>query len=295
MPTKKKIVTYAIDELAPEVQKKVLDSLRYGFFDDADAHALTEEFETILEEKGIAGAKANWSLSSCQGDGVCFTGRVNIPTVIEINKLSPQFDPLVPIYHQDSLSARILNASSRYCHWNSMAVEVELHDDRMELLPRNLVQQLRYYEEEKAVVMERYRQQWYLVKERNLKPIRDYEKLVKDFEKRESKGPHEWSPRIRHPGYKPVPLTEPYPPEPVYPMPAHLQAAVDEAEVRWKEIETLTNEFQGWLEQWVKDVSRELEKLGYAEIEYRQSDEWIIESFMANDRQFLKDGVEFRG
>lgn len=78
-------------------------------------------------------------------------------------------------------------------------------------------------------------------------------------------------------------------------MPAHLREAVDQGEARWEAIETLTNEIEEWLIQWVKDVSRELEKIGYAEIEYRQSDESIIESFNANEKQFLEDGEEFEG
>lgn len=40
----------------------------------------------------------------------------------------------------------------------------------------------------------------------------------------------------------------------------------------------------------IKDVSRKLEKIGYAEIEYRNSDEYLTDLIEGNDYEFYKDG-----
>lgn len=71
----------------------------------------------------------------------------------------------------------------------------------------------------------------------------------------------------------------------------HVEAALIKAREKWKEIETKTaNEFGTFMEQWVKDTSKELEKMGYAEIEYRTSDEYIEEFFAGNEFEFDVDG-----
>lgn len=290
---KKKIVTYTIDELSPEAREKAIEDFRPLAFDDDDARMLTEEFETILSEKGIMNAKANWSLGYCQGDGVCFTGNVSITEVLEINKVE-KFEPLFDLAARDDLTARIHHKDSRYCHYNAMTVELELHGDPSSLLTQAMDGELREWEYQKTQAWEEYRRQWAAVKERNLAPIREHERLKQEWLRKGGLDPQDWSPRVRDPGAQPAPLTEPYPPEPVFPKPPRLQAALDEAEARWKGIETLTNEFEKWLEEWIKNISRELEKLGYAEIEYRQSDEAIIEFFNGNEWKFLEDGTRWK-
>lgn len=55
--------------------------------------------------------------------------------------------------------------------------------------------------------------------------------------------------------------------------------------------ETLIREFQEHIQDHVKKVSRELEKIGYGEIEYRTGDEAIAEFFEANEYEFLEDGT----
>ena len=49
-------------------------------------------------------------------------------------------------------------------------------------------------------------------------------------------------------------------------------------------------EIAGLIEDDVKDLESELEKIGYAEIEYRNSDEQIIESITSNEYDFDEDG-----
>jgi hypothetical protein len=56
----------------------------------------------------------------------------------------------------------------------------------------------------------------------------------------------------------------------------------------------LIPEFQKYMEQWVKDTSKELEKNGYAELEYQSSDDYVKEFIEANDFEFYEDGSPFK-
>ena len=62
-------------------------------------------------------------------------------------------------------------------------------------------------------------------------------------------------------------------------------AAGDEAAV-----EHMAKDFEEYLADDVKDMSKALEKEGYAEIEYQRSDENVAEIAEVNDYQFLKSG-----
>jgi len=57
----------------------------------------------------------------------------------------------------------------------------------------------------------------------------------------------------------------------------------------------LLDEFATFLGEDVKKMSKELEKIGYQEIEYRQSEEAIAEMLIANEYEFTADGRRFRG
>lgn len=256
---------------------------------------LTEDFESILQERGIRHATANWSLGYCQGDGVCFTGTVDIAEVIRLNRLK-EFKDLAEWASADGASAKILNGNSRYCHWNSMTVEMELYGGSWDLYPPELIKELRRYEEQCDQLRKEYQRAWAEVKARNVAPIREWQRLQARWLKNAPKDPQDWSPRIHPPGPEPAELTEPYPPQPECPEPAPVSvSAKEEAEARWKALEILMNEFETWLIQWVKDLSKELEKIGYAEIEYRRSDEAIIEFFNGNEWEFLEDGGRWKG
>lgn len=52
-------------------------------------------------------------------------------------------------------------------------------------------------------------------------------------------------------------------------------------------------EFEGYLSERVKEISTELEKSGYAEIEYRHSDETIRQELSESECLYEKDGTQF--
>ena len=47
---------------------------------------------------------------------------------------------------------------------------------------------------------------------------------------------------------------------------------------------------QDYVDELLKDISRDVAKVGYAEIEYQESDEAIIETFEANEYRFTQEG-----
>lgn len=61
-------------------------------------------------------------------------------------------------------------------------------------------------------------------------------------------------------------------------------------EVAYDKVSNLIDEVEHCISQYIKDVSRELEKIGYDQIEYVESDEGIIETIKANDYEFTEDG-----
>lgn len=296
MPKKHVVKTYSIDELQPQARKEAIERVRERAFDHDDSEHLTEEFQRLLEEKGFNDPEASWSLGYCQGDGVCFKGMVDVAKVIQQNKLK-QFKPLIVAAKLDLISAKVHHDGSRYCHWNSMTVELEFRGDVQDLLPHDLLHEWNEWSFERRSLYSAWGHEKWQVQERNLVPVRDWERRMEAW-KKSGRSSRDWSPRqyseFRNPGPKPMPGTEPEPPEPVFPMPEHLAAAIQAVEPKWKEIEALIPQFETWLEQWIKDVSKELEKIGYEEIEYRRSDEAIADSFRERDKQFLEDGEEFK-
>lgn len=291
MPKSPKPKTYSINELSPEAKDHAIEKFREGGsnFDNFDSDQLTESFEEFLEEKGIEGSEVNWSLGYSQGDGVCFSGSVEIPHVIHVNMLK-KFFPLSELAHSSLLYAKVEKDRGRSCHWNSMRVETRLEVERDYFLSDAKQRQLNVVRSQHAKVYEDWKILAREIHDRNNAPIREWEAAQRDWESRGGRGPRDWNPRIRNPGEKPAPLNELTPPAPVQLLPLHLEEALQEADDKVKKTEALTNDFEKWLEKWVQDLSREMEKNGYLEIEYRDSEEVIIDFMDANEWKFLEDG-----
>jgi hypothetical protein len=201
MPREHIVKVYRYSELSDEAKEKArMDWIDKGHAWDPgyDSDMLTQNFKEILQEKGFEkDVEVFWSLGNNQGDGVAFSGSLDIAKYIRENKLAQKFMKLVGHIYAT------VKHSGRYAHRNSMEVIVG--------------------EEETDA---------------------------------RSIGPKDWFPG--------------------------------------KPTSELIKEFQSDLEEDVKDISRELEKIGYAEIEYRQSEEYIADMFEANDFEFTEDGRRFR-
>lgn len=292
MPEKRREGVFSIRELPEEVQKRVLDRWRYKIWDDHDSQVLTGEFKRILSERGFTNPEVCWSLSYSQGDGMAFWGRIDpqdffkwvfsgAPFAKPYKKEAKKFVRL-----QDILSVHVRH-EDRYCHWNSMSVEVEVIGSELDLLPEKIRADARKWKDEKEYRLMNWMRDKSEILYRRNEPIREWNKRMDERSSQMKRGPKEWRPKI---GPMPEPLDIPIPPEPVFDIPTRLQRMIDQATADFAAIDPLVNEFEEFISEWVKNTSKELEKLGYDEIEYRQSDEQIIEFLEANDYEFDEEG-----
>jgi hypothetical protein len=286
---RKKKTEFLFKELGKEAQAKAIEDARKGGqfdFDDADADSLTEWFEQDLEDHYQIGTmKAYWSLGYCQGDGVCFQGQVDVQRFIKSEKMEKEFGELI-----DKVSAKITH-ESRYCHWNSMHVEVEVTGGNWEDYLSN--EDARERREWEDLVDQRRREQREADRMRNA-PVYEWQARALAWERRQGRvireGKQDWSPREgRGPGPKPAPLDIQIPPG--IEEPELLLVARLDAEKAYEGLYQKGEEFRTWLEERVKEISREMEKAGYSEIEHHQSDEFLAERLEDMDWTYQEDGT----
>jgi hypothetical protein len=120
---------YTFNELSLEAQDKAIqnhiDSIEWSM----ESESITENFKYQLMELGYPTEDVEWSLNSCQGDGVAFYGDiVNILVVAE--RLLEPADYLFLAEHLDEIRLEytiVRNSFGyRYNHWNTMDVEMIL-------------------------------------------------------------------------------------------------------------------------------------------------------------------------
>jgi len=177
---------YLYEELSEQAKKKACDEWRHSLSggDPFLSECITEDFTSRLEELGLP-TDMSWSLGYCQGDGVAFTGYVDLEKYTEVHELRG-WGPVEEFY-----TVRIYN-HSRYSHWNSMTLEVSEEGD------------------------------------------------------------------------------------------------LDDPVAFW--VTQHEDKLREHIEERIKEVSRELEETGYAEIEYRDSDEFVSEEIQHAEWMFTEDG-----
>jgi len=300
MPKKKEILIYEFDELSEKAKERAIELLIDAgkAFTDSDAEDLTDLFKQDLEDHyGLGKMDVCWDLAYTQGDGVAFWGKVDVEkfveTEIERDPKLERFKKLLPF-----ISVKI-NHSGRYCHEMSMELEVNLFGGPVDLMPEELAREyidreyqrgaeLRYWQEEKARIMEARRNPiayWEQQKKRW------EQKKLRPFEGRPS--PKAWAPGEPAPT-PPAELNLEIPPEPSQEMPAHLRAAFDEAEREWAVVEKMVPEFESYLLERIREISRQLEETGYAEIEYLRSREFMEQRIEDRGWKFLEDGRRYK-
>lgn len=72
-----------------------------------------------------------------------------------------------------------------------------------------------------------------------------------------------------------------------------LDSDTDEYVDKYNEIYNFLLDLKDCIHSDIKDVSKELEKEGYSDIEYYSSDECIAETLIANEYKFTEDGVMY--
>lgn len=127
----KVVKVYKYEELAPEVQAKLIERYRNDGGEPFATQDVSEYFKERLTELGYIDATVSWSLGYCQGDGMAFECHMCC------SDLKTLRDRLFPAGHKVRrvLRGQVLDCISvdvkhegHYYHWNSMRVEVDNTD-----------------------------------------------------------------------------------------------------------------------------------------------------------------------
>lgn len=120
MPRKAEITVYKYAELDDKVKARLRESYVRERANETNEFDLKDAFAERLEAKGYPTDKIQWSLSSSQGDGVAFYGKVTpecLAKIFERVELSISSSGFEMIIEETSLS-------HRYSHANTMLVTI---------------------------------------------------------------------------------------------------------------------------------------------------------------------------
>lgn len=285
--------SYQFSELSEEAKDRAIEAYvethQESLFDQHDSESLSDFMKQDLADHYHLGdgLEVGWSLGYSQGDGVCFWGLVDISQFLRAERKLKAFGEII-----NRATARILH-EGHYCHWNSMRVEVESQGtDVRDFLPKNMVE--RYTEFEWAS-RERAQQQWAARSERE-RPISEWRNEVQRWEENIRKGKYrkqDWTPRgPLPPGPRPAEAEVAIPPN--LEMDPALRRAYDRASAEYEHFaQVLLNQFEEYLSERIKEISKELEETGYAEIEYHRSSEYISQILEDDDTKYTVDGDLF--
>jgi hypothetical protein len=121
---------YTFEELAPEVQKKVVERERYINVDDAYWYEpIIEDWTKELERRGFEQAKILFSGFGSQGDGACFTATVNIEQFLHAHGLQRRFRAMIQAAKRAQLWATLCH-SYRYYFATSTDVCLQYDGDQ---------------------------------------------------------------------------------------------------------------------------------------------------------------------
>lgn len=114
---------YTYEELSDKAKEKARDGWRHSLQggDPFLSDVITDDFKMRLEEVGLP-TDVSWSLGYCQGDGVAFSGYVDLEKYTRIHELRG-WGPV-----EDFFEIKIYQVG-RYTHWNSMSYEVNYIGD----------------------------------------------------------------------------------------------------------------------------------------------------------------------
>jgi hypothetical protein len=117
------VKTYKFEELSDKAKEKAREWWTKDGLDEHECECITEDFQYVLEEKGLPSDKVHWRLSCCQGDGVAFYGSVDVEEYLTKNKLKTKFKKL---FDKDGdlliSNVTINNCNHHYHHYNTMSI-----------------------------------------------------------------------------------------------------------------------------------------------------------------------------
>lgn len=287
-PGPEKKTVFLFKELSEEAKEKAIEQAREsGQFTFDDPDFLTDLFVRDLEDHYQLGTmKVYWSLGYCQGDGVCFDGKVDVDRFLVAENMEKKFGTLI-----GRVSARI-HKRGRSCHSNSMDVEVEVVVPGWEEFLSEEARDRR--DKWERLVYERRREQQGAREYRDA-PIHQWERAVEAWRSGRRAAvrlpaKQDWTPREpKGPGPRPAPLDIPIPPD--LDEPEELVVDRLDAEKAMAELDRKANQFEEWLRERVASISSEMENTGYSEIEYHTSDENLTERLLDEFWTYEEDGT----
>lgn len=128
MPKKHTITTYSFDELSDKAKKKAVAILQQSESENLPTEFITEVLAEKLEDTGYPSDKISWSLSCCQGDGVAFTGRIDLDLVVPRLFKGDKAARLLELLEEGHIRIDIVSRGN-YCHYRSMSLEVNFSGD----------------------------------------------------------------------------------------------------------------------------------------------------------------------
>jgi len=103
---------YTLEELAPTVQKKVVERERYIIVDDSFWYGpIIDDYTEQLEQLGFEQVKIWFTGFGSQGDGACFTATVHIEQFLYAHGLQRRFRAVI-----DAAKRALLGATIRHTH-----------------------------------------------------------------------------------------------------------------------------------------------------------------------------------
>lgn len=141
---------YSFDELSEEAQEKAIEYFRNCKQQDGDLLMFfSDDVVEQLKEKGWNDVKLRYSLSCCQGDGLCFSGNLDLKWFLE-----NEYSHKLPKYKVNALCEYIYSVHSkgntgRYCYASENQIEYDEnyqngeHWERIDKLWQNVLSEIK--------------------------------------------------------------------------------------------------------------------------------------------------------
>jgi hypothetical protein len=143
-----KVKLYTFDELSDK--EKVLNEYRDINVDyDGWYNFVIENWQEKLEKLGYEDVKIYFSGFYSQGDGACFTAKVNIPKWIKAHKASKRFKKLLNEYNKGIYAFITIKHNYRYYFSTSTTVDYEGGMDLSDKAYEQLEEIARWIEDER--------------------------------------------------------------------------------------------------------------------------------------------------
>lgn len=241
-----------IDELDSETRKEAFAHLREILWDPRWFEETL--FKSILEEEGFPTGKIYWSLGYVQGDGVSWYGTVDVEKFLRKNRIWTRYKDLEP-FAAVSISGESVRGPG------SMEVELELTGGWESFVPAPLAQKMEEWDRQET-------RRW-----------SEIEQARRAWAAGVPTGVKEWRPlRGPQPTYQPQEL------------PAWYQEGLNQAEANQVAFEAHAKDLKETIQSRTNELSRELQRVGYAEIEYQESEVFLRDMIEANDYRFGEEG-----